>query len=124
MARHNIFGAQGEQAACDFLLKKGYIIRDRNWRCGKHELDIVAEKGMRIIIVEVKTRSSELFDLSKLIDRRKMMHLINGGKAYISAHKLSHELQFDIMTLVGSDEDHFEIEHLEDVFMPPMKTYR
>lgn len=35
MAKHNIFGQKGENAAFEALLAKGYLIRDRNWRSGK-----------------------------------------------------------------------------------------
>lgn len=49
MAKHNIFGQKGENAAFEALLAKGYLIRDRNWRSGKNEIDIVAEKDNRII---------------------------------------------------------------------------
>ena len=44
MAKHNIFGQKGENAAFEALLAKGYLIRDRNWRSGKNEIDVVAEK--------------------------------------------------------------------------------
>lgn len=58
MARHNELGRLGEQIAAEYLVAKGYTIRKRNWRCNKLEIDIVAEKNNRIIVVEVKTRSS------------------------------------------------------------------
>ena len=41
MAEHNILGEQGEQKACDYLLKNGYEILARNWHFGKDELDII-----------------------------------------------------------------------------------
>lgn len=123
MAKHNIFGKKGEQAAMELLLKKGYTIRERNWRCGKNELDIVAEKGNRIIFVEVKTRSHEVEDIAKLIDKKKIMHLVNGGKAYQQFFNLRQELQFDVIILTGTEEN-FTAEHIEDAIMPPMRTYR
>ena len=64
MAKHNIFGQKGENAAFEALLAKGYLIRDRNWRSGKNEIDIVAEKDNRIIVVEVKSRSHPIYDAS------------------------------------------------------------
>ena len=60
MARHNIFGKQGEDVAADYLIKNGYIIRERNWRLDKLEVDIVAEKDRCIVMVEVKTRSYDV----------------------------------------------------------------
>ena len=44
MAEHNDLGKSGENAAVAYLEQKGYLIRDRNWRRGHFELDIVAAK--------------------------------------------------------------------------------
>ena len=40
MARHNTLGKEGEEAACDFLIGRGYTIRETNWRLGHLEIDI------------------------------------------------------------------------------------
>ena len=57
MAIHNALGKAGEDAVAAYLEHNGYVIRDRNWRKNRLELDIVATKDNRLIIVEVKTRS-------------------------------------------------------------------
>ena len=61
MAKHNQTGKTGEELAAEYLIARGYIIRDINWKNGKLELDIVAYKDQTLIVVEVKTRSSDLF---------------------------------------------------------------
>ena len=58
MARHNDTGRFGEDAAAEYLAGQGYAIVDRNWRCGRMEIDIVAQRGSRLAIVEVKTRTA------------------------------------------------------------------
>ncbi len=123
MAQHNIFGKKGEQAAFETLLKSGYLIRDRNWRCGKNEIDIVAEKNGRIIIVEVKTRNHPIEDITQVIDRKKINHLISAANAYLKFFSLDRELQFDVILLTGADESNFNVEHIPDAFMAPLKTY-
>ncbi len=123
MAEHNIFGKKGENAAYEALLAKGYLIRDRNWRCGKNEVDIIAENNNRIIIVEVKTRSYPIDDISQVITRDKIRHLIAAGNAYVKMFHLPHELQFDVILITGEDADHFSIEHIPDAFMAPLRTY-
>lgn len=123
MAKHNIFGQKGENAAFEALLAKGYLIRDRNWRCGKNEVDIVAEKGNRIIIVEVKSRSYPVDDISQLITHDKIRHLIAAGNAYVKLFHLPHELQFDVILMIGPDPDNFTVEHIPDAFMAPLRTY-
>ena len=54
MAQHNELGKTGEQIAVDFLIKKGYEIKERNWRFKKAEIDIIAQKDNFLIAVEVK----------------------------------------------------------------------
>ncbi|PRA06879.1 hypothetical protein CQ019_05890 [Arthrobacter sp. MYb229] len=57
--KHQVLGAQGEQAAADYLTAQGYTILDRNWRCKSGELDLVAADADGFVLaIEVKTRSS------------------------------------------------------------------
>ena len=123
MALHNEFGKVGEVAAKEALIKEGYTIRETNWKCDKLEIDIVAEKDGRIIIVEVKTRSNDYVDPIDAVDKRKIVHLVKAANAYINSNNLPHEIQFDIITLIGNQDD-FKVEHIIDAFMPPLKTYR
>ena len=50
-------GDRGEGAAARFLKKRGMKIAARNYRCGRHEVDIIAFDGDCAVFVEVKTRS-------------------------------------------------------------------
>lgn len=125
MARHNELGRLGEQIAAEYLVAKGYTIRERNWRCNKLEIDIVAEKNNRIIVVEVKTRSStEYGQPIEAITREKIMYLVRAARAYINAYRLPHEIQFDIITLIGHNAAYMRLEHIEDAFPVPLRTYR
>ncbi|GAA2206281.1 YraN family protein [Nonomuraea monospora] len=51
-------GKRGEQTAATYLEAQGMRILARNWRCRHGEIDIVAEEGPTLVVVEVKTRSS------------------------------------------------------------------
>ena len=125
MAKHNELGKIGEQMAAEYLVTKGYIIRDVNWRCNRLEIDIVAEKNNRIIIVEVKTRSTDkVADPIEAITRDKIMYLVRAARAYIRAYRLPHEIQFDVITIVGNSADTMKLNHIEDAFHMPLRTYR
>jgi putative endonuclease len=54
-------GDYGERLACRYLTDIGFTIVERNWRCARGEIDIVAVDGSCLVICEVKTRRSEAF---------------------------------------------------------------
>jgi putative endonuclease len=55
-------GRAAEQVACDYLTVRGFTITARNRRLGPLELDIIAEKGPLLVIVEVRTRAATSWD--------------------------------------------------------------
>ena len=50
-------GDYGERIAVRYLRLHGYTVRERNWRAGHLELDVIASNLRDIAFVEVKTRS-------------------------------------------------------------------
>lgn len=120
MAKHNQTGKTGEELAAEYLIARGYIIRDINWKNGKLELDIVAYKDQTLIVVEVKTRSSDLFGHPEdAVKTRKIRHIIDATDAYIQKYDLPFEVRFDIISIVKK-ENEYEIEHIPDAFYPPL----
>ncbi len=49
-------GARGEDAAVKYLIRRGYCILERNWRCRRGEIDIIAQHGDCLVFIEVKLR--------------------------------------------------------------------
>ena len=124
MAEHNILGKEGEQYATDFLIEKGYVIRDTNWRSGKREIDIVAENDACLVIVEVKSRSSsDLADPLDAIDKRRVMRLVSAASTYVQSHQIEKDVRFDVISILR-DGQKFSIEHIEDAFIAPLRTVR
>lgn len=120
MADHNDFGKAGEHAAVVYLEDHGYIIRDRNWRQGHLELDIVAMQDDTLVIVEVKTRKDRLFARPEdAVTIAKIKRTVKAANAYINQHGIDAPVRFDIVTVVGNP-DCFEIEHIEEAFYPPL----
>ena len=124
MARHNIFGKLGEDAAAEYLIKKGYIIRERNWRLGHLEVDIVAERDNCIVIVEVKTSSFNILAAVTAVDARKRAQLLRAANAYIKHFCLPHGVRIDVICVVGDNPDNFTIEHIEDAVRPRVRGGR
>lgn len=67
MAAKDELGAHGEEIATRELLGLGWSVLARNWRPApgrglpRGEIDIVAQDGAELVIVEVKTRSTTAF---------------------------------------------------------------
>lgn len=126
MAQHNKLGQEGERIACEYLISKGYTIRETNWRMGHLEIDIIAQESAAncLHIIEVKTRSSdEPFDPMESITKAKIRHMVNAANGYIEYYDLPMEIQYDVMILLGGSSD-FEIRYYPDAFQPPLRTMR
>ena len=117
MAQHNELGKKGEQIAVDFLSKNGYEIRDTNWRYQKAEVDIIAQKGEILAVVEVKTRSSTDFgNPQDFVNPKKIKLLVSAIDEYVTSKDLDVEVRFDIIAVVKENND-YKIEHIEDAFL-------
>ena len=124
MEQSKKLGKDGEQAACDFLISKGYTIREMNWRLGHLEIDIVAQEpgANHLHIVEVKSRTStERYDPMQAINARKIRNLVNAANGYISLHQLHMTVQYDVMIIEGTAPD-LSIHYIPDAFQPPLRT--
>ncbi len=117
MLKHSEIGVKGEQIAADFLIKKGYIIVHRNWRSGKKELDIIAQKDDMLVIAEIKTRSNyELGFPEESVTKKKQQFLKAAGAAFVEAHPEYKFVRFDIISVLLTGEGVKEIVHFEEAF--------
>ncbi len=73
-------GLRGEDIAARHLTAKGYRILSRNYRGGRCELDIIAEKGDTIVFCEVKTARTDRFGPSfTWVTPGKIRHIAAGA---------------------------------------------
>lgn len=120
MAQHNETGKKGEREAQEYLCKQGYAIRHVNWRVGKLELDIVAQKDNLLVVVEVKTRSTDFFEHpEEAIDLKKIRNLVRAAHTYILQNDWQGETRFDVMSVILKGKT-YQIDHIEDAFLPPV----
>lgn len=117
-------GDAGEQLACEELTAKGYAIVDRNVRVGGVEVDILAQGAGRLVICEVKTRGAEHLDARFGIDRQKLLRLARAGASYVKMKNLPLEVQVDVVLVTNYPDGRSEVEHLEDIMMPPRRRRR
>ncbi len=116
MGKHNIFGKEGEQKAVDCLLKNGYVIKHRNYRYLKAEIDIIAQKGSVLAIVEVKSRSSDFLEhIADTVNAKKIKLVVMAADHYVIQNDLDVDVRFDIITILKQGNA-YTIEHLENAF--------
>jgi len=116
MAKHNEFGKKGEQLAIDFLLKKGYSILEKNYRYLKAEVDIIAQNGEILAIVEVRSRSTDFIEnIAETVTKKKMQLQIIAADHYVTDLDLDVEVQFDIIT-IRKDKTDYIINHIENAY--------
>lgn len=118
MARHNELGKEGELLAQNTLRDKGYAIIETNWRFDKDEIDIIAMDGDELVVVEVKTRSTDFFgDPEESVNFQKEKFLIRATEAYLLENDLDIETRFDIIAIILNKKE-TKIVHIEDAFYP------
>ena len=101
MAKHYDLGKKGEKIAATHLAKQGYTIKERNWRFGKDEIDIIAEHDNFLVVVEVKTRSSSYFgNPEEAVDEQKQGFLIRAANEYVIQKEIDLEVRFDIFSII------------------------
>lgn len=89
MAEHNTFGNEGENAAAEFLIEHGYHIRTVIGEVDSKELDIEAEKGNNLIIVEVKSRKDTAYAMPEdAVDTKKIRRIVSATDAYLRCFSL------------------------------------
>jgi len=116
MAQHNRLGQWGEQMAVDYLRRKGFEILETNWRFGRAEIDIIARDGDMLVVVEVKTRQTDLFgNPEAAVSKKKIRLLMEAINAYVDRHNIHSEIRFDIISII-KNQYREEIEHIRDAF--------
>lgn len=116
MAAHNELGKIGEQLAYVYLIQKGYEIKERNWRYQKAEVDIIAIKDGVLAIIEVKTRSTDVFgDPKDFINKKKINLLVSAIDNYVCLNSLDLEVRFDVIGIIREGKK-TRLEHIEDAF--------
>jgi putative endonuclease len=116
MANHNELGKKGEDLAVDFLLKHGYKILSRNYIFQKAEVDIIAQKADVLAIIEVKTRSTNVFgNPQDFLKPKQIQRIVKAVDNFVISNKLEVEVRLDIIAIVKNGNQ-FDIEHIENAY--------
>ena len=108
-------GRIGENEARQFLINHGYKIVCQNYRvmgCG--EIDIIAEDGGTLVIIEVKKRTNKNFEALEAITKSKKLRLAKTAEVFLSVNSQYENwpVRFDVVAIDG-----VELELLKDAFI-------
>ncbi|MFC4775411.1 YraN family protein [Paenibacillus sp. GCM10023252] len=119
-SRRQTVGRVGEEAAAAYLLESGHRIVERNWRCRTGELDIIAEYGEILIIVEVRARRAggRFGTAAESVDARKQLQVRLTSEVYRRGVRASdRSVRFDVITvLMDYQLSILELRHIEGAF--------
>ena len=113
-------GIKGEEIAAGWLINAGYTIRDRNWKSGKNEIDIIAENNEFVVFVEVKSRAADYqVHPREAVNVPKQRTIIFAASNYIKRYNIEKECRFDIITVIFNGND-YEVDHIEAAYYPTL----
>ena len=96
-------GNFGERMAVRYLRWRGYTVKERNWRSGHMEIDIIAANFSTIAFVEVKARtySRETLDVApppgNAVKSEKQRLTRKAAKDYLWQHPTQKQPRMDVI---------------------------
>lgn len=114
-------GRRGEDAAAQYLTTRGWRIIERNWHaCAgelRGELDVIAERGDVLAIVEVKTRHRGPTPPSTAVSARKLRQLRRLAGLWLSteADRRWRQVRVDVIEVDAGRDGTLRLSHLEGV---------
>lgn len=126
----NPIGKKGEDAAVEYLKKKGYKILERNFQGRQGEIDVIAidpglnplasvgKKEQTLVFIEVKTRRSYQYGTpAESIRHAKISSILVTAGLYVATHKNLPDLQRvdAIAVTMDENEEVTDIEQIENI---------
>lgn len=114
-AQRMAVGDYGERLAARYLSSRGLVVVDRNWRCSRGEIDIVALEDETLVVVEVKTRVGDRFGTPlEAVTAEKAARLHRLGRLWLQEHpQRTHRLlRLDVVAVRCGRRGAAQIEHM------------
>lgn len=99
-------GTEYEKRAADFLIKQGYEIIQKNFRCRFGEIDLVGRSDGYLCFIEVKYRSGTGCGFpSEAVDNRKRKRIVRAALTYLHFNNLPEDTpcRFDIVEILDDE---------------------
>ena len=102
---HKKIGDYGERVCKNYLMKLGYNILELNYSSRYGEIDIIAQKDITIIFVEVKTRTNLKYGTPAMaINQNKKRHIKMSAQYYVLKNNYKKfNIRFDVIEVFIKD---------------------
>ena len=106
-------GAHWETIAAKELVRRGYKILRRNFRCRVGELDIVAQDRSILVFVEVRGRTEARWgSAEETVTHRKQRQIAQVARYYLAQNTIAYDsCRFDVVGITGN-----QIQIIQDAF--------
>jgi len=122
MTSRRSLGDFGERVAAAHLEANGYRILATNYRVREGQIDIVAQRGVVVVFVEVKTRRGDAFGAAvEGLRGRQAQRLLDAASAFGQAHPdLPPDRRIDLIAIdLDSSGRVVSLEHIEGAVVEP-----
>ena len=110
-------GRAGEKAAAELLKRRGYDVVGAGFTARRGEIDLICRRGGDLVIVEVKTRTTEAFGTPvEAVGPRKRRALAAAAAEYRLLSGWKGSIRYAVVGLVGKPDGGFDGELIEDPF--------
>ena len=110
-------GKAGEKAAAQLLQKLGYEVVGAGFLARRGELDLVCRRGKELVVVEVKTRTSDAFGTpGEAVGSRKRRALMSAAAEYRALAGWRGPIRYAVVGLMLERDGSFSAELIEDPF--------
>ncbi len=94
-----------EEKSCNILIKESYRILERNYQNRYGEIDIIAEKDLELVFVEVKYRKNKNYGYGyEAINKKKLLKIFNLAQLYIQNNKYrNYKIRIDCMSYLDKE---------------------
>lgn len=102
-------GSFYEEVCVEYLIKNGFDILHRNYRCKLGEIDIIAKKDDIIRFIEVKFRGSGSYGSAlEAVDFRKQRRIMRAASWFLNEYGLNDaQCSFDVMTVENNEARYY-----------------
>lgn len=112
-------GAAAEEIAASYLAAHGAEVLERNYRRRLGELDVIAREGDTLLIVEVRTRSTNAYGgAAASIDGRKRRRIVRAAQQLLQQRRNLAPLavRFDVVVVTDVEKPEPRVEWIRHAF--------